>query len=186
MGLFLKISNIMKKTKGSAKESFKFLIQYLGTFLDEDASAINEKKEALYAIIAFVKAPDMFQLDMPAIGQLEKDAKHALAYHEIDDIEVESWVVKAISAMLLSCKIDQMNQVITVRYAFCGSRPLLSLPLLWLYKFSSEHVFGKNQWQLLRAKLVTWKGNISGIISTIYANKIVEDSTRTMQGLVIR
>jgi len=46
----------------SAKESFKFLIQYLGTFLDEDASAINEKKEALYAIIAFVKAPDMFQV----------------------------------------------------------------------------------------------------------------------------
>ncbi|KAG5585959.1 hypothetical protein H5410_046393 [Solanum commersonii] len=48
-------------------------------------------------------------LDMSAIGQLEKDAKHALAYHEIDDIEVESWVVKAILAMLLSCKIDQMN-----------------------------------------------------------------------------
>uniref|UniRef100_M1DP52 PCI domain containing protein n=1 Tax=Solanum tuberosum TaxID=4113 RepID=M1DP52_SOLTU len=58
---------------------------------------LNEKEEALHAIIAFVKAPDMFQ---------------------IDDIEVESWVVKAISAMLLSCKIDQMNQVITVRYAF--------------------------------------------------------------------
>ncbi|KAH0665108.1 hypothetical protein KY285_026314 [Solanum tuberosum] len=155
MGLFLKISNIMKKSKGSAKESFKFLIPYVGTFLDEDASAKNEKEEALHAIIAFVKAPDMFQcglLDMSAIDQLEKDAKHALAYHEvsvvggllhedcvekmrlltlvfhgktktgqilysmikdtlnIDDIEVESWVVKAISAMLLSCKIDQMNQ----------------------------------------------------------------------------
>lgn len=28
---------------------------------------------------------------------------------KIDDIEVESWVVKAISAELLVCKIDQMN-----------------------------------------------------------------------------
>ncbi|KAG5609562.1 hypothetical protein H5410_020843 [Solanum commersonii] len=150
--------------------------------LRSDASAINEKEEALHAITPLVKAPDMFQcglLDIPAIGQLEKDAKHALTYHEvslvggllhedcvekmrllilvdlgktktsqipysmikdtlnIDDIEVESWVVKAILAMLLNCKIEQMNQVITVRCAFCGGRPLLSLPLLWLYKFSS-------------------------------------------------
>lgn len=29
---------------------------------------------------------------------------------KIDDIEVESWVVEAISAKLLVCKIDQMNQ----------------------------------------------------------------------------
>ncbi|KAJ8544912.1 hypothetical protein K7X08_017495 [Anisodus acutangulus] len=175
--LFLKISNILKETKGSAKESFKFLIMYLETFSSEDANAMNEaKEEALHAIITFVKAPDMFQcglLDMPAIVQLEKDAKYALAYqllkiflterlddylsfqeansellktygllHEdcvekmrlltlvdlgmtetgqipysmikdtlkIDDNEVELWVVKAISAKLLVCKIDQMNQ----------------------------------------------------------------------------
>ncbi|WMV46467.1 hypothetical protein MTR67_039852 [Solanum verrucosum] len=214
MGLFLKISNIMKKTKGSAKESFKFLIQYLGAFLDEDASIINEKEEALHAIIAFVKAPDMFQilncqmLSFPmvcqyivehffwcigyvpllacnCIGQLEKDAKHALAYHEVSvvggllhedcvekmrlltlvdlvktktgqipysmikaTLNVESWVVKVISAMLLSCKIDQMNQVITVRQC-------------------TEHVFGTNQWQLLRAKLVTWK--VSHILLKLYS-----------------
>ncbi|KAG5621518.1 hypothetical protein H5410_006736 [Solanum commersonii] len=199
-GLFLRISNILKETKGSAEASFKFLIKYLGTFSDEDVSAMNEaNEEALHAIIAFVKAPDMFQcglLDMPVIVQLEKGAKHALAYqllkifltgrlddymnfheansellktygllHEdcvekmrllplvdfgmtetgqipysmikdtlnIDDIEVESWVVKAISTKLLICKIDKMNQLITVRCAFCGGRPLLSLPMLWLY-----------------------------------------------------
>ncbi|KAH0636098.1 hypothetical protein KY290_036518 [Solanum tuberosum] len=200
MGLFLKISNIMKKTKGSAKDSFKFLIQYLGTFLDEDASAINEKEESLHAFIAFVKAPDMFQcglLDMPAIGQLEKDPKHALAYHEvcvvggllyedyvekmrlltlivfvlhslvvplvfcslhIDDIEVESWVVKAISAMLLSYKIDQMNQIM---YRACI-------------------------WDKSVAIASSKACDLESVISTIYANKIVEDSTRTMQGLVIR
>ncbi|XP_055806185.1 uncharacterized protein LOC129874837 isoform X1 [Solanum dulcamara] len=232
--LFLKISNILKETKSSAKESFKFLIKYLETFSDEDAQAMNEaKEEALHAIIAFVKAPDMFQgglLYMPAIVQLEKDAKYALAYqllkifltgrlddylnfqksnleflktygllHEdcvekmrlltlvdlgmtetgqipysiikdtlkINDIDVESWVVKAISAKLLICKIDQMNQVIIVSRC-------------------TERVFGPNQWQLLRAKLVTWRGNISGVISKIHANKIIEDSTQTMQGLAIR
>ncbi|KAJ8549961.1 hypothetical protein K7X08_033668 [Anisodus acutangulus] len=232
--LFLKISNILKQTEGSAKECFKFLIKYLETFSSEDANSMNEaKEEALRTIIAFVKAPDMFQcglLDMPAIVQLEKDAKYALAYqllkifltgrlddylnfqeanselletygllHEdcvekmrlltlvdigmtetgqipysmikdtlkIDDIEVESWVVKAISAKLLVCKIDQMNQVIIVSRC-------------------TEHIFGPNQWQLLRAKLATWRGNISGVISTIHANKIIEDSAQTMQGLAIR
>ncbi|XP_060193655.1 uncharacterized protein LOC132622980 [Lycium barbarum] len=232
--LFLRISNILKETKGSSKESFKFLVNYLETFSSEDASAMNEaKEEALHAIIAFVKAPDMFQcglLDMPAIVQLEKDAKYGLAYqllkifltgrlddylnfqeansellttygliHEdcvekmrlltlvdlgmtetgqipysmikdtlkIDDIEVESWIVKAISAKLLVCKIDQMNQVIIVSRC-------------------TERLFGPNQWQLLRAKLATWRGNISGVISTIHANKIIEDSTQTMQGLAIR
>ncbi|PHU25405.1 SPX domain-containing protein 4 [Capsicum chinense] len=123
-------------------------------------------------------------LDMPAVVQLEKYAKYALAYQllkifltgrlddylnfqeassellktydlgmmeagqipystikdtlKIDDIEVESWVFKAISAELLVCKIDQMNQVIIVSQC-------------------TERVFGPNQWQLLRAKLAIWR-----------------------------
>lgn len=42
---------------------------------------------------------------------------------QIDDTEVESWVVKAITAKLLDCKIDQMNQVVIVRCAFCSQPP---------------------------------------------------------------
>lgn len=34
---------------------------------------------------------------------------------QIEEDEVESWVVKAIAAKLIDCKIDQMNQVIRVR-----------------------------------------------------------------------
>lgn len=44
---------------------------------------------------------------------------------QIDDIEVESWVVKAITAKLLDCKIDQMNQVVIVRCAFCSQPSFL-------------------------------------------------------------
>lgn len=33
-----------------------------------------------------------------------------------DDDEVELWVVKAITAKLMDCKMDQMNQVVIVRY----------------------------------------------------------------------
>ncbi|XP_062151015.1 uncharacterized protein LOC133859588 [Alnus glutinosa] len=82
--LFLTISNVLKENKSSAKDSFKFLTRYLATFSGEDAYKMSEaKEEAVHAIVDFVKAPDMFQcdlLDMPAVGQLEKDAKYALAY----------------------------------------------------------------------------------------------------------
>lgn len=34
---------------------------------------------------------------------------------QINDDEVELWVVKAIAAKLLDCKMDQMNTVVSVR-----------------------------------------------------------------------
>ncbi|KAM1164155.1 hypothetical protein FF1_023707 [Malus domestica] len=64
---FLTIANVLKEHKNLAKESFKFLT----------------KEEAVRTIVEFVKASDMFHCDllnMPAVEQLEKDAKHALAY----------------------------------------------------------------------------------------------------------
>ena len=35
---------------------------------------------------------------------------------QIDDDEVELWVVKALTAKLIDCKMDQLNQVVLVRY----------------------------------------------------------------------
>ncbi|PSS35099.1 Eukaryotic translation initiation factor 3 subunit M like [Actinidia chinensis var. chinensis] len=232
--LFLTISNILKESKSSAKDSFKFLTKYLATFSGEDACTVGEaKEEAVRAIIEFVKTPDMFQcdlLDMPTIAQLEKDAKYTLVYqllkifltqrldtyldfdaanstllksyglvHEdciakmrlmslvdlasaesgqisyalikdtlrINDDEVEMWVVKAITAKLIDCKMDQMNEIVIVSRC-------------------TERVFGQHQWQALRSKLATWRGNIAVVISTIQANKITEDGTQAMQGLMIR
>ncbi|XP_057462998.1 uncharacterized protein LOC130753083 [Actinidia eriantha] len=232
--LFLTISNILKESKSSAKDSFKFLTKHLATFSGEDAYTVGEaKEEAVRAIIEFVKTPDMFQcdlLDMPTIAQLEKDAKYTLVYqllkifltqrldayldfdaanstllksyglvHEdciakmrlmslvdlassesgqisyalikdtlrINDDEVEMWVVKAITAKLIDCKMDQMNEIVIVSRC-------------------TERVFGQHQWQALRSKLATWRGNIAAVISTIQANKITEDGTQAMQGLMIR
>ncbi|CAA0824542.1 Proteasome component (PCI) domain protein [Striga hermonthica] len=82
--LFLAVSNLLKDSKGSAKDSFDFLVKYLETFSGDDVLAVDEgKEEAVRAVIEFVKAPDMFQgdlLDMPAIAQLERDAKYAPIY----------------------------------------------------------------------------------------------------------
>ncbi|KAL6499161.1 hypothetical protein OROHE_026189 [Orobanche hederae] len=232
--LFLTVSNILKDNKSSAKDSFDFLVKFLETFSGDDAVAVAEaKEEAVRAVIEFVKSPDMFQcdlLDMPAIAQLEKDAKYASVYqllkvfltkrldayldfhssnsnvldshglvHEdcitkmklislvdlgknesgqisysliketlqIEDNEVEPWVVKAITAKLINCKIDQINEVVIVSRC-------------------TERVFGHHEWQYLRSKLAAWRGNIANVISTIQANKITEDSTQAVQGLTIR
>ncbi|KAK6152634.1 hypothetical protein DH2020_012273 [Rehmannia glutinosa] len=232
--LFLTVSNILKDSKSSAKDSFDFLVKYLETFSGDDALTVAEaKEEAVHAVIEFVKAPDMFQgdlLDMPAIAQLEKDPKYAPVYqllkifltqrldayldfhsansdfltsyglvHEdcvskmrlislvdlgsnesgqipysliketlqIEDSEVEPWIVKAITAKLIDCRIDQINQVVIVSRC-------------------TERVFGVHEWQFLRSKLATWRGNIANVISTIQANKITEDGTQAVQGLTIR
>ncbi|ESW23336.1 hypothetical protein PHAVU_004G038200 [Phaseolus vulgaris] len=232
--LFLTLSNILKENKSMSKDAFKFLTNYLATFVGEDVHVLSEaKEEAARAIVEFVRAPDIFQcdlLDLPAVGQLEKDDKYAPVYqllkifltqrldayidyyaanstllksyglvHEeciskmrlvslvdlssdgscqipyelirdtlqINDDEVEIWVVKAITSKLIDCKMDQMNQVIVV------SHP-------------TDRVFGQHEWHALRTKLGSWRGNIANVISTIQANKITEDGSQTAQGLVVR
>ncbi|XP_010937703.1 uncharacterized protein [Elaeis guineensis] len=83
--LFLTILNVLKD-KSMVKDSFAFLTKYLATFsgTGDESYAMNEaKEEAVRAVIEFVKSPDIVQcdlLDMPAVGQLEKDGKHALVY----------------------------------------------------------------------------------------------------------
>ncbi|KAL6961155.1 hypothetical protein U1Q18_038918 [Sarracenia purpurea var. burkii] len=145
--LFLKISNILKESKSSARDSFKFLMKYLATYSGEDAYSVGEaKEEAVRTIIEFVKAPDMFQ---------------------INDDEVEMWVVRAISAKLIGCKMDQMNKIVIVSRC-------------------TERIFGQDQWQTLRAKLAAWRGNIANVISTIQTNKVTEDGAQAVQGLIAR
>ncbi|KAM5581166.1 hypothetical protein ABKV19_010405 [Rosa sericea] len=84
---------------------------------------------------------------------------------QINDDEVEPWVVKAITAKLLDCKMDQMNEVVIVTR-------------------STQRVFGKEQWHTLKTKLASWRGNIAHVISTVQANRPAEDGAQAAQGLV--
>ncbi|KAH0890816.1 hypothetical protein HID58_053245 [Brassica napus] len=247
--LFLAIANVLRENKSLVKESLKFLTKYLASFSNEDA--LDEaKEEAVRAVIEFVKASSIFQcdlLDLPAVAQLEKDAKYATVYQllkifltqrlnaymefqaanaeclqtyglvdeecvtkmrllslvdlasdesgkipytsikdtlQVKEEEVELWIVKAITAKLIDCKMDQMNQVVIVR----------QLKLSYLQdNRCSEREFGSKQWQSLRTKLATWRDNIGNVISTIESNKVTEEgsqassaSAATIQGLGVR
>lgn len=79
----------------------------------------------------------------------------------ISDEEVEYWVVKAITAKLLDCKMDQMNQTLVV------SR-------------SIERVFGLAQWKALRSKLGGWRGNIANLVNTMQVNRLSEEAAAAM------
>ncbi|KAM1713022.1 hypothetical protein ACFX12_023830 [Malus domestica] len=80
--------------------------------------------------------------------------------------EVELWVVKALIAKLMDCKMDQMNQMVIVSLV-CVSR-------------CTERVFGEEQWLTLRRKLATWRGNIANVISTIRANRMADDGSQAV------
>ncbi|KAF8091429.1 hypothetical protein N665_0445s0016 [Sinapis alba] len=222
--LFLAIANVLRENKSLVKESLNFLTKYLATFSNEDA--LDEaKEESVRAVIEFVKASSIFQcdlLDLPAVAQLEKDAKYAPVYQllkifltqrlnaylefqaanaeclqsyglvdedcvtkmrllslvdlasdesgkipyasikdtlQVKEEEVELWIVKAITAKLIDCKMDQMNQVVIVSRC-------------------SEREFGSKQWQTLRTKLATWRDNIGNVISTIESNKVTEEGSQ--------
>ncbi|KAI3956117.1 hypothetical protein MKW98_027431, partial [Papaver atlanticum] len=71
----------------------------------------------------------------------------------IQDDEVEEWIVKAIAAKQLDCKMDQLNQTIIVRLS----------------------VRAKPVGVALRSKVSMWRGNVANVITTIQANKLAED-----------
>ncbi|KAK9924905.1 hypothetical protein M0R45_033246 [Rubus argutus] len=146
--LFLTISNVLKEHKILAKESFKFLTKYLATFSGEVTHVLSEAKEkAVRTIVEFVKTPDMFQcdlLDVPAVAQLEKDAKIFIGISAFEDIfDSEAGCLLGVSG----CK-------------FYSVEKLWSCPCRF-----------QEQWHTLKTKLASWWGNIANVISTVQANR---------------
>jgi translation initiation factor 3 subunit M len=118
---------------------------------------------------------------------------------QVNDEEVELWVVKAITAKLVACKMDQMNQVVIVRqvsnlllFRFICVNPkshILVLHICSCISRCAEREFGQKQWQSLRTKLAAWRDNVRNVISTIESNKATEEGTQTSsaaQGLTVR
>ncbi|KAF3444880.1 hypothetical protein FNV43_RR14573 [Rhamnella rubrinervis] len=145
-----------------------FLTQRLDAYLEFQAANSTFLKS-----LGLVHEDCIAKMRLMSLVDLGSDETGQIPYSlirdtlRINDDEVEAWVVKAITAKLIDCKMDQMNQVIIVSRC-------------------TERVFGQHQWQTLRTKLGTWRGNIANVISTIHANRITEDGTQAIQGLTIR
>lgn len=64
-------------------------------------------------------------------------SENVLCLSQIEDSEVEPWVVKAITAKLLDCRIDQINEVVIVKYDLIPAW-YLSKSLLWTI-YGTDH-----------------------------------------------
>ncbi|XP_051115379.1 uncharacterized protein LOC127240638 [Andrographis paniculata] len=145
-----------------------FLTQRLDAYLEFHSSNSNLLKN--YGLVHEECVSKMRLLSLVDLGA---DGSNQIPYSlikdtlQINEDEVESWVVKATTAKLIDCRIDQINQVVIISRC-------------------TQRVFGIHEWDSLRAKLASWRGNIANVINTIQANKIVEDTTQAVQGLAIR
>eukprot|EP00959_Pyramimonas_sp_CCMP1952_P002231 46274-Pyramimonas_sp.AAC.1 len=77
---------------------------------------------------------------------------------QINDDEVETWVVRAISLKLLEAKIDQLREMV-------------------VFSRCTQRVFGEAQWVELQSKLEQWKVNMGSVCKMLH-------NTR-MTGLVV-
>lgn len=147
-----------------------FLTRRLDSYIDFHATNSNFLKS--YGLvhedcITKMRLMSLIDLSCSESGEIPySQVKEAL---RIKDDEVEYWVVKAIMAKVLDCKMDQLNQLVIV------SR-------------RTERVFGLSQWQALRSKLAVWRGNIAGVISTIQSSKLAADegAQSMQQGVMTR
>ncbi len=71
---------------------------------------------------------------------------------QVEESEVEQWVVRAFTSGLMSGRIDQMNSVVLIER--CVHRK-----------------FGKEQWEQLKVKLGAWKGNVETVLGNYRRTK---------------
>ncbi|KAJ4892692.1 Proteasome component (PCI) domain protein [Raphanus sativus] len=157
--------------------------QLLKIFLTQRLNAYTEFRAANSECLQSYGLVDddcVTKMRLLSLVDLASDESGKIPYASIKDTlqvkeeEVELWIVKAITAKLIDCKMDQMNQVVIVSRC-------------------SEREFGSKQWQSLRTKLATWRENIGNVISTIESNKVTEEgsqassaSAAAIQGLTVR
>ncbi|KAL2941489.1 Eukaryotic translation initiation factor 3 subunit M [Bienertia sinuspersici] len=116
-----------------------FLTQRLDAYLDFQAA-----NSAFLKSYGLVHEDCLAKMRLLSLVDLASSESGQVPYALIKDTlkvnenEVEYWVVKAITAKLLDCKMDQMNQVVIVSRC-------------------TERLFGLQQWENLRSKLVTWR-----------------------------
>ncbi|CAF2103785.1 unnamed protein product [Brassica rapa] len=172
--------------------------QLLKIFLTQRLNAYSEFKAANSECLqsyGLVDEDCVTKMRLLSLVDLASDESGKIPYTSIKDTlqvkeeEVELWIVKAITAKLIDCKMDQMNQVVII----CIRMQVDNLMVLFIsFSRCSEREFGSKQWQSLRTKLATWRDNIGNVISTIESNKVTEEgsqsssSTAAIQGLSVR
>jgi translation initiation factor 3 subunit M len=76
---------------------------------------------------------------------------------QIDDCDVEKWVIEAVSTGLISAKMDQLQKVVMIEQ--CVVRK-----------------FGTEQWRALQTKLHAWRKNVKTVLDGLKTSHAVQES----------
>eukprot|EP00252_Welwitschia_mirabilis_P007638 TRINITY_DN19227_c0_g2_i2.p1 TRINITY_DN19227_c0_g2~~TRINITY_DN19227_c0_g2_i2.p1 ORF type:complete len:411 (+),score=85.75 TRINITY_DN19227_c0_g2_i2:204-1436(+) len=146
-----------------------FLTQRLDAYLDfQAANSAFLKSYGLVHEDCITKMRLMSLADLASKGGGEISYASVRDTLRITDDEVEYWIVRAISAKLVDCKMDQMRQVAVVNR-------------------STERVFGVAQWKDLHTKLSQWKENVGNVIRNIQkANAVADQGNEMLQGMTVQ
>jgi translation initiation factor 3 subunit M len=107
-------------------EKYQLVYELLKIFLTQRLDSYLEFQSANSALLkgyGLVHEDCITKMRLMSLLDLSSRCAGEIPYHaiidalKINDDEVEYWIVKAISCKILDCKVDQLNQVIIVRYS---------------------------------------------------------------------
>jgi len=128
-------------------EKYQLLYELLKIFLTKRLDSYLEFQTANSALLkdyGLVHEDCITKMRLMSLLDLSSHCSREVPYSaitsplQINDDEVEQWIVKAIAFKILDCRVDQLNQTVIV------SR-------------HTERIFGMPQWQGLRTKLGVWR-----------------------------
>jgi len=100
-------------------------------------------------------------LSLATLGAANQEIPYSLIAKtlQLDESEVENWVITAMSEEVLDAKMDQLRKVVTI------SRCL-------------QRVFTKAQWKQLSDNLANWRNNTKNILKTIQETKLLAEKQK--------
>jgi len=148
--------NISAIKKLENHPTHKVMLQLLKIFIGETLEAFktfaDQNTDFLKSVGLSVEdcTRKMRLLSLATLGAANQEIPYSLISKtlQVNESEVELWVVMAISENLIVAKMDQLKRVVIVTQ-------------------SLQRVFTRAQWKQLGDSLATWKNNVKALIETI-------------------
>jgi len=144
------------ETSKDHRKLFQLLKIFIGEHFEAFKSFISQNADYLKSI--GLKEEEctvkMRLLSLATLGAASQEVSYSLIAKtlQIDESEVESWVIKAMSEDVLEAKMDQLRRVVTISQCL-------------------QRVFTKPQWKQLTDNLANWRNNTQNILKTLQETK---------------
>jgi len=93
-------------------------------------------------------------LSLASLGSANDEIPYSLIQKtlQIEENEVESWIISAIAEKIIAAKIDQLRHVVIVTRCL-------------------QRIYSRGQWKQLSETLASWKTNVRALINTLQESK---------------